>query len=203
MQVLKSETRTKILSSSKRLFLKKGFREATTRDIAKASGVTLSNLYHYFESKDKLFCELVKPATDKLETLLDEHHGIKGNDIFDMQDDNYVDDTLKEYMGVLKKYRPLLKLLLFHSQGSSLENYKEFYVDKSTQRVLAWMKAMKEIHPEINIDVSDFFIHLNNVWMFTLIEEVLMHDLPEAETRAVLSDYIRFEVLGWQKMIHL
>ena len=203
MQTLKTDTRKRILNVSKRLFLKKGFRETTTRDIAREAGINLSNLYHYFASKDELFRQLLKPATDMLETLLNEHHGIKGEDILSMQEEGYVEATLEEYMGAIKKYKSLLKLLLFKSQGSSLEGYKEYYVEKSTRLVLDWLKAMKEKHPEINTEVSDFFIHLNNVWMFTLLEEILMHDLTEEEVRSVLSDYVRFEVIGWRKMIQI
>jgi len=203
MQTLKSDTRKRILSVSKRLFLKKGFRETTTRDIAREAGINLSNLYHYFPSKDDLFRVLLKPVTDTLEAMLHEHHGIKGEDILSMQEEGYVEASLEEYMGVIKKYKSLLKLLLFKSQGSSMEGYKEYYVEKSTRLVLDWMKAMKEKHPEINTEVSDFFIHLNNVWMFTLLEEILMHDLTEEEVRSVLSDYVKFEVIGWRKMIQI
>ena len=203
MQTLKTDTRKRILNVSKKLFLKKGFRETTTRDIAHESGINLSNLYHYFASKDELFRQLLKPATDTLEAMLNEHHGIKGEDILSMQEEGYVEATLEEYMGAIKKYKSLLKLLLFKSQGSSLEGYKEYYVEKSTRLVLDWLKAMKEKHPEINTEVSDFFIHLNNVWMFTLLEEILMHDLTEEEVRSVLSDYVRFEVIGWRKMIRI
>lgn len=201
MQTLKEDTRKRILTVSKRLFLKKGFRGTTTRDIARDAGITLSNLYHYYESKDELFRQLLKPATDMLEGMLDEHHGIKGYDIVNMQEDSYIDDTLEEYMAAIRKYRNLLKLLLFKSQGSSLEGFKEYYVDKATRLVLEWLKIMKEKHPGINIGISDFFIHLNNVWLFTLLEEILMHDLSEEEVRSVLSDYVRFEVMGWRKMI--
>ena len=130
MQTLKADIRKRILNVSKRLFLKKGFRETTTRDIAREAGINLSNLYHYFPSKDELFRQLLKPATDTLEAMLNEH-------------------------------------------------------------------------PEINTEVSDFFIHLNNVWMFTLLEEILMHDLTEEEVRSVLSDYVKFEVIGWKKMIQI
>ncbi len=203
MQTLKTDIRNRILDVSKRLFLKKGFRETTTREIAREAEINLSNLYHYFASKDDLFRQLLKPATDTLENLLNEHHGIKGEDVFSMQEDGYADQALEEYLGVIRKYKSLLKLLLLKSQGSSLEGYKEYYVEKSTRLVLDWLKAMKEKHPEINIDVSDFFVHLNNVWMFTLLEEILMHDLTEEEVRSVLSDYVQFEVIGWRKMIQI
>lgn len=119
MQTLKTDTRKRILDVSKRLFLKKGFRETTTRDIAREAGINLSNLYHYFASKDELFRQLLKPATDTLEAMLNEHHGIKGEDILSMR------------------------------------------------------------------------------------EEILMHDLTKEEVRSVLSDYVRFEVIGWRKMIQI
>ncbi len=203
MQTLKTDTRKRILNVSKRLFLKKGFRETTTRDIASEAGINLSNLYHYFASKDELFRVLLKPATDTLESMLNEHHGIKGEDILSMKEEGYVEATLEEYMDAIRKYRNLLKLLLFKSQGSSLEGFKEYYVEKATRLVLDWLKSMKTKHPEINTDMSDFFVHLNNVWMFTLLEEILMHDLTEEEVRSVMSDYIQFEVIGWRKMIQI
>lgn len=149
MQTPKTDIRKRILTVSKKLFLERGFRDTTTRDIASEAGITLSNLYHYYPSKDDLFRSLLKPATD------------------------------------------------------ALEGFKEYYVNKATRLVLDWFKDMKEKHPEINSNVSEFFIHLNNVWMFTLLEEILMHDLPEEETRSALSEYIRFELIGWKKMMQI
>lgn len=75
MQTLKTDTRKRILAVSRKLFLEKCFRGATTRDIARASGINLSNLYRYYSSKDDLFCALLKPATDALDGLLDERRG--------------------------------------------------------------------------------------------------------------------------------
>ena len=39
--------------------------------------------------------------------------------------------------------------------------------------------------------------------MFTLLEEILMHDLTEEEVRSVLSDYIRFEVIAAAQLAHV
>jgi len=203
MQVPKADIRDRIIAVSRSLFQKKGFRGTTTREIASRAGITLSNLYHYYPSKDELFCYLLKPATDALELLLDERHGQKGYDISTIQADGYAEEELKEYMEVIHRHRNSLKLLLFKSQGSSLEGFKEYYVDKATRQVLVWFKEMKAKHPEMNIEMSDFFIHLNNVWIFTLLEEILMHDLPEDEIRSVLSDYINFELIGWRKMMQI
>ena len=203
MQTLKSDIRKRILAVSKRLFLKNGYRGATTRDIAREAGITLSNLYHYYPSKDDLFCRLLKPATDALNALLDERNGQEGYDISTIQAEGYAEASLKEYMDIIHRHKTALKLLLFHAQGSSLEGFKECYVNKATRSVLDWFKAMKAKYPEMNIDVSEFFIHLNTVWMFTLLEEILMHDLGEEETRSVLTEYVEFELIGWRKMMQI
>ena len=203
MQTLKTDTRKRILAVSRKLFLEKGFQGATTREIAAASGVTLSNLYHYYPSKDELFRVLLKPATDALEDLLADRHGQTGYDIAKIQEEGYAAEELEEYMGIIRRHRNSLKMLLFKAQGSSLEGFKEYYVEKATRSVLDWFKLMKAKYTGMDFEVSEFFIHLNNVWMFTLLEEILMHDLPEEETRAVLSDYVRFELIGWKKMMQI
>lgn len=201
MQILKDDTRRRILTQSRKLFLEKGFRDTTTRDIASASGVVLSSLYRYFSSKDDLFLYIVKPAMSALEDMLERHHNPGRNDIAAIRSDRFVEDSLQEYLTIIERHRETLKILLLRAEGSTLENYKEYYVNKSTGMVMEWFSAMKARYPGMNTQVSEFFIHLNNVWMFTLLEEILMHDLPEDETRSVLSDYIQFEFIGWMKMM--
>ncbi|MQA90939.1 MAG: TetR family transcriptional regulator [Gemmatimonas sp.] len=43
-----------ILAASARVFAEKGYHNASIRDIARASGVSLSGLYYYFQSKEEL-----------------------------------------------------------------------------------------------------------------------------------------------------
>lgn len=45
---------THILSHAARVFSEKGYEGASIRDLSRASGVSLSGLYYYFESKQKL-----------------------------------------------------------------------------------------------------------------------------------------------------
>jgi AcrR family transcriptional regulator len=201
LQTLKAEIRKRILTQSRKLFLEKGFRETTTRDIAERSGVVLSSLYRYFSSKNDIFACLVQPAAKSLEDLLERHHNSDLNDISIIQSDNYTEVTLNEYLDAIQRNRISLKLLLLKAEGSSYAGFKEEYVNRATRMVLAWFRSMKAKYPGMNTQVSDFFIHLNNVWMFTLLEEILMHDLPEDETRSVLLDYIQFEYTGWKKMM--
>lgn len=43
-----------ILRTSARIFAEKGYHQASIRDIARATGVSLSGLYYYFDSKEEL-----------------------------------------------------------------------------------------------------------------------------------------------------
>lgn len=55
MQVLKEEIRKKILNAAENIFYQKGFRGATTRSIANEVGISVSNLYLYYENKEAIF----------------------------------------------------------------------------------------------------------------------------------------------------
>ncbi len=50
----KDERVKQIVKTSASLFIKKGFYETTTRQIAEACGITSGTLYHYIKSKDDL-----------------------------------------------------------------------------------------------------------------------------------------------------
>ncbi|MER5437545.1 TetR/AcrR family transcriptional regulator [Streptomyces sp. NPDC002790] len=51
-----------ILRAALRLYAERGFNGASMRDIARAAGTSLSNLYNYFPSKARLLAELLNRA---------------------------------------------------------------------------------------------------------------------------------------------
>lgn len=54
------KTHGTILSAAAGLFSKKGFRGATTKEIATEAGITEITLYRHFKSKEEIFFEIVK-----------------------------------------------------------------------------------------------------------------------------------------------
>jgi AcrR family transcriptional regulator len=60
MQILKDEIRYKILVVSENIFYQKGFKEATTRSIANEVGISVSNLYLYYENKEAIFDAVIE-----------------------------------------------------------------------------------------------------------------------------------------------
>ena len=203
MQTLKSDIRNRILSAAKEQFVQRGYLKTSMREIADAVDVGVGNLYNYFENKDELFCVILRPVSDALERMLQEHHGAKGADIMLICSEEYLKSAVDEYISLINKHGELMKILLFHSQGSSLETLREDYTSRSTEMVKTWFAEMKEKHPEINVVVSDFMIHLQAVWMFTLFEEMLKHAIDSKEIEYIVHEYILFEIQGWRALLRV
>lgn len=77
MQVLKDEIRNKILVVAENMFYKKGFKDTTTRSIANEVGISVSNLYLYYENKEAIFYGVTegfyKYFINNLETFFHHH----------------------------------------------------------------------------------------------------------------------------------
>lgn len=204
MQVQKNDIQLRILTVAEELFMQKGYLKTSMREIATQSQVALGNIYNYFPSKDELFRATVRPATQALENMLQNHHGqTGGEDVMMFSNEAYLKQVTDEYIDLLSHHRRTLFLLLFRSQGSSMGNFRETYTNRSTALVRNWVVAMKKRHPEINANMTDFSIHLHTVWMLTLFEEILMHKLRPKDTRQVLDEYIRFEITGWRELMKI
>ena len=54
------DNRQKILQAAASLFGRQGFHGTSTRDIAKAAGVSLGNIYNHFSTKEELFVHLLE-----------------------------------------------------------------------------------------------------------------------------------------------
>ena len=180
------------MTVARQQFERKGYSRTSMREIAELARIGVGNIYNYFTNKDELFHEVVRPVLCALEAMLQEHHGIRGEDIMMMRSETYLKSCIDEYVSLIDKHRALMEILLFRAQGSSLERFRENYTDRSTELVKAWFASMQRKHPEINTAVSDFIIHLHTVWMFTMFEELLMHSVSRQGNGAIPPDYILF-----------
>jgi AcrR family transcriptional regulator len=69
-QVKKAEGRDAILAAAADLFARKGYRDATMRELASAAGMSLANVYVYFRSKYQVLFEINDPwMRDQFDSL--------------------------------------------------------------------------------------------------------------------------------------
>lgn len=95
------DTREKVIKASIDLFAAKGFRGTSIRDIAGAIGMSISNIYHYFGSKEGLLPAILEHGSA---LLLDK-----------------LQEVLKREMDPLEKFKLLLKTHIRLSQDFSNE----------------------------------------------------------------------------------
>lgn len=201
MQYLKEDIQEKILHIAEKVFFEKGYKDASMREIASRSGITVSNIYHYFTNKDEIFHTILKPALNDLYAMIYNHNADQMTvDVF--IDSAYQKASVQEYIDLVSVHRKRLRLLLFQAQGSSLENFRSEYTDLMTRTIIVFFQGMKQKYPHINIAITDFFIHLNTVWLFALLEELVLHHVKKEEMQKFITEYIAFETAGWKELMN-
>ena len=201
MQHTKDPIQQRILESAEAVFARQGFARATMREIATRSGVSTSNIYNYFSSKDEIFCTLVRPAARNLHQILERHHGKHGADILNMYREEYIAQETEAYISLILARRSQLHLLLFRAEGSSLARFREEFTDKSTRLVQDYLRTMQQKHPQLSLCFTSFSIHLHTVWMFTLMEEIIARHIPPGQIRQIITEYMKFETYGWRELM--
>lgn len=203
MQTKKTDIRRVILRISRTELFEKGFKKTSMRIIAKKSEVGLSNIYNYFRNKDEILEEILNPLLIAFNQLLKEHNDPEYININIFTSKKYQQKQIDMFVNLILKYKSELKLLLFNSHGSSLENFYEEYTNRHTAIGLEYLKKMKDKYPQTNIDISDFFIHTISSWWLSIIGEIVSHNLKSNEIRKFISEYMDYGTAGWKKIMGL
>lgn len=203
MQTRKADIRSEILKAARNKFLRKSYLKTSMREIAEEAHVSTANIYNYFSGKDDIFKAVVAPLMERFEYMLERNHGDSSPDAMEMFSSDYLHRAVEDYMELMEKYRPLMQILLFSSRGSSLENFRKDYTSRATAYVKEWFRDNKIRHPEINADVSDFSISLHTIWMFSLMEEIIVNKIGPEQIRQIINEYICLEIHGWKSIMNI
>jgi AcrR family transcriptional regulator len=198
MQIKKDDIYESILKTARKEFLKKGYKDTNMRYIADKTGVGLSNIYNYFHNKDEIFREVLAPVLTAFDETMAKHN-CEANiniDIFSSQE--YLKKQTEMFVDLIYEHKDELKILLFKSYGSSLEDFREEFINEHTKIGMKYLQLMKEKYPHLNIDLSDFFIHTQSSWWMSVIGELVTHDLKKKELIRFVLEYIEFVTAGWK-----
>lgn len=118
MQVLKDYVRTNILASARTEFLDKGYSKASMREIAVNAGITVGNIYRYYESKEYLFEAIVDPTFVEITDLFKNIHF----DVFDaFEKEDYLEfrnGFTDQFMKIVAENRDEIVILIKCSEGT-------------------------------------------------------------------------------------
>ena len=202
MQTLKTDIKQRILQVAHREFIKNGVQRTCIRNVARKAGVTVGNLYHYFDSKDTLFCAVLQPLLTALDRYILSHNDEEflSINVFDLRQQQV--NHITTMLTLVKQFRPELRLLLFNAKGTSVEGYKNKIIDHQMKAGMEYLRLMKERYPHINTDISPFLTHLTcSTWMTLFCELVEHEDYSEEKIKLALEQYVTFGMAGWKELM--
>ena len=109
MQVQKDYIRDNILSSALEEFSSKGYRSATMSFIADSCGISKSNLYRYFSSKDEICHELLIMPSLEIEKALGV---LTGTELLIYSNDEIAKRMTELLFPIIKKYRKEIMIII-------------------------------------------------------------------------------------------
>ena len=178
----KTENHGKIISAAMAEFLEYGFKDASMRRIAEASGMSASGLYKHFSSKEDMFAALVEPAVSGLMELYSSLEDVYFEDIHaDSKDDVWSGRSeavmIMEY---IYEHIDEFRLLICKSQGTRYESFTHDMAMLEEKETLKYMKELKKAgFPVKDIKKKEF--HLLATAGVDAIFQAVIHDFSKKE----------------------
>jgi TetR/AcrR family transcriptional regulator, transcriptional repressor for nem operon len=162
-----SDAREHILETAFKLFLQKNFKEVTMREIVEKTGLSKGAFYHYFESKETLFEEVV------------DHFFVKMMAIdYDDFSHKSLADFCKDYLKYIARQSEMyttggdnganLFVLIFESM-KIVPGFRKKFKETEEMELNGWKKIIgiarknKEIRSEMtNEEIAKIFIFIND-----------------------------------------
>lgn len=196
MQIKKSEIRSRIVRTARLEFSRQGFHHTSMRSIASKSQITTSNIYNYFKSKEILLEEIVRPTLSRIMGTLEDMEHVDHSTNKDMFGYSNLEKQFDGVIHFIDSHRDDLKLILFKSSGSDIQNLKENFINRYTEIIFNQLLFQKKNISELRKEISRFFVHnLCSLYM-NVITEIVMHDISLEKMKEYVKEFLTFVYYG-------
>ena len=124
---LVEDKRRKIVDAAVELFIHKGYHQTTTREIARAAGVSIGSLYEYVQSKEDVLYLVCDAIHNEMESRLRKEIG-GGKTALEI-----LEDAMRGYFQVCDKMQD--SILLVYRETASLTRESQRYVLQNEERI--------------------------------------------------------------------
>ncbi len=176
------KTKSKLISSAKKIFSEKGYYDTKVSDIVKEAGVAQGTFYLYFKSKEEIFKEIILDITNNIESILKKYE--KSRDSVE----NIIINLKAEVTTYLYTHKEIARIFLFQ-----LFTMKEF-IDIYFETINKFERIEKSI---IKTGIKEGKIKYKNVDNF--INILLGYGRRLFEDEVLLKNKSLEEVLKLQK----
>ncbi len=204
MQKLKDDKKKLILTVAHQEFVNNGVRKTSIKQIATSSGVAVGNIYHYFHNKNEIYCAVMQPTIKALYKFIERYNGKKGLNIEFYSAEEYQQQMVDILLNFVHKHKNELRLLLFHSTGTSLENFRETLIAKQAEYGETYLEGMKKKYPHIINGISPLFLHfLCSMWVSMLSVLCMQESLFDEKAISFLKEFIMYGTAGWKRLMQI
>lgn len=172
-----------IIQAALKVFVNKGFLQATTVEIAREANVNEVTLYRKFSTKHNLFETVIKRA-------LENQFGSKVNKLAKENTDDFFSGILDDRLMTLSRNRQMVKMLLSESLLGNLSEELNF-----PALIFNGLKKGIQLHFDcmgIESDASLFAQLIAGILLSSVLfsHETLYYQLPEREKQTLLNQYL-------------
>jgi TetR/AcrR family transcriptional regulator, cholesterol catabolism regulator len=180
-----------ILRTSALIFAQKGYHQASIRDIARETRVSLSGLYYYFQSKEELLFLIQDHAFGTLLESLDSKLASTNDPIRKLR--ILVENHLRYFVSNMAEMK-----VLSHEGGSLTGEFRRSVNAKKRRLSEIVMEILREIRPESAIDlrVATFGLFGMMNWVYNWYrpeDDVPVDRLAEDMCKLFLGGYLQPE----------
>lgn len=191
MQVLKEDIQDSILNSAKELFLTLGYEKTSMEKIAKKAGISKSNLYNYFKSKDEIFYALTDSAAFHFKKVISFFDENRFSPTFGESGFN---EMLSEYIyDLVANYKDGLILIMKCSVGTKYETFKEQLINQIAEKFLRDYAA--------EFKSTDILVRVITENLFDGITAIVIQSNTEQELKKLLYGFIKYHSCGFLALI--
>lgn len=202
MQFQKNEIRTQILDVAREEFIKNGVKRTSMQSIASRVGIAASNIYNYFKGKDDLLKDVLAPLFKAFAKYREQNRCADYTTLDIFRYDTYYRMMHHQVTSLVIPYRKEFSLLIFDTDGTSLEGCFKRLQDRNVEDGLEYIRRMRELHPDITTDISPLFVRiLCELWGGLIKSIVTNEDITEQELDRIISNYVRFGIGGWKNLM--
>lgn len=126
-----------ILDAAVRLFSKRGFDGVSMRTIAQEAGVSKSNIYHHFRSKEELYLAIMQTSAARLSELVDTL--AEGGGSFEQRLRDFARAHLEHLFGQAMTVRLLLREVF-----TGAEKWQRLLIDRVVGDIVRRLRAIFE-----------------------------------------------------------
>lgn len=159
MQILKDEIKNAIVEAAVKEFALHGYEKSSMRDIAHSAGISVSNTYHYYHSKEQLFGSLVEPVCEQVKTIFKATLAQSADGrLHENQITVFVGNLIRTLLEMDNRQRGLLLILAEKSAGTKYEGFKKEIVSLLGKHLLE--AAGKLGNASESAESRDYIFHI-------------------------------------------